>query len=896
MSLIKNAALVACAVVAIAGSRHGSAAEPIQNAGAPMFPVDVRYDSAIPTPEAMLGHELGQAPVRYHELVRYLTTVAGQSDRMSVEVIGYSHERRPILFVAVSSPENMARIADIRSQHIALTEPTLGQEITADMPVVIWLNYGVHGAESSGMDAALPTIYHLAAAEGADIERILDESVILITAVFNPDGHAKRIAWFDAYSSRVVNPDPQNIEHDLNWQFARTNHYWFDLNRQWLPVTQPEPRAWMNKWHEWRPNLTVDYHEMDSGSTYYFHPGVPTRTNPLVTDEGKRLMEEVVSSSEAFFDSEARLYFHGESFDNYYIGKGSTFPYINGGIGVLYEAATTLGIEIETPNGLRTYRENIRKHFRTGLASIEGALNLRQDLLNYQKEFYASALEEADDAAVRAYVFTAPRDPARLYFFMDMLGYHRIKLYRLAREITEGGTAYRPGEAMIVPVGQPQYRLIRGIFETVHEFEDTTFYDISTWTMPLAFDLDYAALSGRRFDSNLVGAEAMPAMPVADAPDTAGFAYAFEWSGYFAPRALYRILEEELLAKVATKPSTAKTSRGQVAFSRGSILVPFDRQTKSAGDIGAIMRTIAAEDGIFVHAIESGASADGNAGVDLGGPSFRPLEQPKALLVVGRDMNLYEAGEIWHLLDFRMHIPVTLRDRDRLNEFDWKSYTHIIFAGGEFGSEEEPYLPEFLPRLRQWVNEGGTLIGLSEGAHWARSQVLDFVEPKEDGTTTGEVGVEGGAETATGHDPYLTEGDIEPYRFPYAEKEDRDARELIGGTIFAGDLDITHPLGFGYSDNSIALLKNSETIMQRTGNPYATVIAYATPPVLSGYASEANRIMLEGTAALIAERKQQGSIILFADDPNFRAYWYGANKLFLNALFFSKAFDPLPEK
>jgi hypothetical protein len=894
VSLIKNAALVACAVIAFAGSGE-IPAEPVENDTAPMFPDDVRYDSAIPTPEAMLGHELGRAPVRHHELVRYLTTAAGESDRMSVEVIGYSHERRPILFVVVTSPRNHARIAEIRDQHVALTEPDLEQEITADMPVIVWLNYGVHGAESSGMDAALPTVYHLAAAQGPAIERMLDESVILITAVFNPDGHAKRIAWFDAYSSQVVNPDPQHIEHDLNWQFARTNHYWFDLNRQWLPVTQPEPRAWMSKWHEWRPNLTVDYHEMDSDSTYYFHPGVPTRTNPLVTNAGKRLMQEVVSSSEAFFDSEARLYFHDESFDNYYIGKGSTFPFVNGGVGVLYEAATTLGIEIKTPNGLRTYRENIRKHFRTGLASIEGALNLRPDLLAHQKEFYRSALEEADDAAVRAYVFAAPRDPARLYFFIDMLDYHRIRVYRLAREITEGGITYRPGEAMIVPVSQPQYRLIRGIFETVHEFEDTTFYDISTWTMPLAFDLDYAPLSGRRFDADLVGAAATPEMPVADGPDDARFAYAFEWSGYFAPRALQRVLAEELLAKVATKPFTARTSRGQVAFPRGSILVPFDRQTKSRKAIGNIMRKIAAEDGTFAHAIESGASADGAVGVDLGGPSFRPLKRPEVLLVVGRDMNLYEAGEIWHLLDFRMQVPVTLRERERLNELDWGAYTHIVFAGGEYGTEEEPYLPEFLPRLRQWVDEGGTLIGLREGAHWARARVLDFVEPQDDQRRDVAVETKEAADTATGHDPYLTEGDVDPYRFPYAEKEDRDARELIGGTIFAGDLDITHPLGFGYSDSSIALLKNSETVMRRPLNPYATVIAYATPPVLSGYASEANRIMLEGTAALIAERKQKGTIVLFADDPNFRAYWYGANKLFLNALFFSKAFDPLPE-
>ena len=527
------------------------------------------------------------------------------------------------------------------------------------------------------------------------------------------------------------------------------------------------------------------------------------------------------------------------------------------------------------------------------LSGIDGALGLRDELLAYQKNFYDSALDAAEDAAVQAYVFAAPQDPARLYFFLDMLDYHRIRAYELASGITEGGITFQPGEAMIVPVTQPQYRLIRGIFETVHEFEDTTFYDVSTWTMPLAFNLQYAPLSGRRFDSDLVGAPAEPRLPTAEAPDEASYAYAFSWAGYFAPRALYRVLDADLLAKVATKPVTAVTTRGRAALPRGSILVPFDRQRASKQEIHEIMRTIAAEDGIFVHAVESGASADGTDGVDIGGPSFRPLTEPKALLVVGRDINLYGAGEIWHLLDFRMHMPLTIRDRDSLAELDWKTYTHVIFPGGEYGSKESPYLPEFLPRLRQWVNEGGTVVGQREAAHWLKHQVLEFVETEGDPLSKPadyDAGV-----TPSGHDPYLTTGDVEPYRFPYAEKEDRDALEVIGGAIFAGDLDITHPLGFGYSDRDIALPKNLEDVLERPANPYATVIAYATPPVLSGYASEANRIMLEGTAALIAERKGRGSVILFADDPNFRAYWYGTNKLFLNALFFSKAFDPLPE-
>ncbi len=846
----------------------------VRELDAEMYPADVSYDASIPTPESLIGHELGRQPVRHHELVRYLETVAAMSDRLSIETIGYSHQRRPILFIVATSPRNRARLDDIRAEHAALTDPGSGQMIDDDMPVVTWLNYGVHGAESSGMDAALPFVYYLAAARGERIEAILEESVILVTAIFNPDGHNQRIAWFDAYGGQRMIADPAHVEHDFNWQRARTNHYWFDLNRQWLPLTQPEPRAWIRKWHEWRPNLTVDYHEMGSGETYYFHPGAATRTNPLVPDEAERLMEKTVRTSEDFLDSEARLYYHGERFDNYYIGKGSTFPLVNGGVGVLYEAAAALGREIDTDNGLRTYRENIRKHFRTSIASIDAAASMRGEFLDYQKRFYDGALDAARQQSARAWVFSAPGDPTRLALFADLLNAHRILTHELTRDVRAGGKTFRAGEALIVPTAQAQHRLIRSIFETVHEFEDATFYDVSTWTMPPAFGLDYAPLEGRAFRDDLVGGAVVPPMPVAAAPDRSNYGYVFEWSAYFAPRALNRILEAGLLARVATRAFSATTAEGVVEFAPGSIVVPFDRQTVERDRIHELMRTIAADDGIAIHALVSGRSATGTAGYDVGGPSFRALEVPRVLIVVGRGTNLYDAGEMWHLLDFRMNMPVTLRERDRLDEIDWSRYTHVVFPSGDY----DEYAPDFADQLRQWNAAGGTLIGIGNATEWLRANTLDYVDPAEiDGEAAPE---DAETEEAT---------DFE--RVDYAEKEQREAMDVIGGAIFSADLDTSHPLGFGFQSRDLKLHKNYREPMGDTVNPYATVIAYADDPVFSGYVSGTHRDALAGTAALIAERVSEGSVILFADNPNFRGFWYGTNKLFLNALFFSTVFD-----
>ena len=843
----------------------------VRDADAELFPADVDYDPSIPTPEQFLGFSLGHQPVRHHQLVDYITKVADMSDRISLEVIGYTHERRPILFLVVTTPGNHAEIDSIRSRHVALSEAGGDKSISDDMSGVTWINYGVHGAESSGMDASLPFVYYLAAARGDGIERVLSNTIVLVTAIFNPDGHSQRVAWFDAYGGQQHVTDPGHIEHRYSWQFARTNHYWFDLNRQWLLVTQPEARAWMRKWHEWRPNLTVDYHEMGSSSTYYSHPGVATRTYPLVPDRAEELLEETVETSEQFLDSEGRLYFQGERFDNFYIGKGSTFPLINGGVGVLYEAGAALGREIETDSGLRTYRENIRKHFRTSIASIEAGANLKRDYLQYQADFYSSALKDASNYPTKAWVFSAPGDPARMHFFVDLLNYHRIETHRLTRDITAQGQAFAAADSIIVSATQPQFRLIRSIFETIDEFEDATFYDVPTWTLPPAFGLQYAALTRQEFRPNLLGDAFSPPLPVAATPDEASFAYAFEWGPYFAPRALHRVLNAGVMARVATKPFAAITSKGQREFPRGTIIVPFDRQETGRDNIHDLMRTIAAEDGVPVHALTSGKSTTGTAGINVGGPSVQAVELPQVLLVVGDDISYYDAGEVWHLADYRMRMPITLRNRDSLNGIDWNRYTHIVFPSGDYENHE----PKYAERLRLWIDEGGTAIGMREAAPWLRAITLDWVDPEDEAVAD-------------------TEGDEEKEaatRLSYSEKDSYEAAKVIGGAIFSADLDVTHPLGFGYEDRSIFLHKNVEEPMEPVKNPFATVIAYTDDPLFSGFASDENREALAGTPSLIAERSGDGSVILFADNPNFRGYWYGTNKLFLNALFFSTVFE-----
>ncbi len=839
------------------------------------LPDGVRYDGAIPTPDVVLGHGLGERPVRHAAMVDYLTRLAAASDRVTVETIGTSHEGRPIQFFVVTSPENHARLDEIRAAHLArLSGAADAPEADADAPLVLWINYGVHGAESSAMDAAIPALYHYAAAQSDAVEAQLRNSVILFTAVFNPDGNVRRIDHVDRFGGTVPVTDPFHIQHDL-WIEARTNHYWFDLNRQWLLLTQPESTAWISQWHKWKPNVTNDYHEMGSEATYYFHPGTPTRLNPLIPDEARVLAGRIAAYHARELDEDGTLYFSEELFDNFYIGKGSTYPQVNGSIGFLYEAGAARGGRIETRSGERTYAQNIHRHFRTTLSSVEGALANREGLLAYQRSFFQDAVSSAGTAPVRAWVFSAGADHARAAHFVEMLRGHDIRVHRLARDLRVGEQRFSADSAYVVPVDQPQHVMIRGIFESVTEFEEAVFYDVSGWTMPLAYGLTYAGLGRPSYQTTLLGAEAEADWPVFAAPRSAPYGYVFDWSGYYAPRALARVLEAGILARVAFEPTRVETANaGARPFGRGAIFVPQTGQTVAPAEIAAVMATITAEDGVEVYGVTSGLTPD--AGRDLGAArSFRPVAAPSVLLLFGEGLNFYDTGEAWHLLDHRMQMPVTMARPSALARADWSRYTHIILSGGTPRFSEP-----VLERLHQWIREeGGTVMASGDAAIWAQNTLLMTADE---------------APTAT---PDPSEPPAAPQRYDYAELQLRSAEHIIGGTIFASDLDPSHPLGFGYEDRFLATMRRQEEVLTPPYNPVATVARYTDEPLLSGYASARRQAEIANTPMAVAERVGSGTVVLYADNLNFRGTFFGTSKLFLNGLFFAPLIDtPLYEQ
>ena len=829
----------------------------------PFYVDTISYDPAIPLPESVVGHPLGHRIARNDLLVQYLRRLAELSPRITVETMALTHERRPILALTITSPENHARIDEIKAAHVALSDPDSDQEVSAGMPVITWLNYGVHGAEVSSTDSSMAVAYHLAAARGPEIEDTLRQSVIVLIAVFNPDGNSRMSAWNHMHGGYVPVSDPAHRLHNTFWPGGRTNHYWFDLNRQWLLVQHPEPRGWVAKFHEWKPNITVDYHEMGQDSTYYFHPGAPDRTFPYIPERSMELLDRVSDRPRSWLDAEQRLYFNEENYDNYYIGKGSTYPHMHASMGMLFEQASSEGL-LDTPHGILSFRDNIRTQYRTSLEMVRAGVEMREELLQYQRDFSRLSLELADEDDIKAYVFSAPGDKARAFHAIDILNRHQIQVNRLGETLSVDDIEFPAGDSYLVLTEQSQYRMVKALFERITTFEDNTFYDVSAWTLPLAFDFDYAPLANRDLRGDVIGEVITAEFPFESVPARANYAYMFSWSNYYAPRAVYRLLEAGVRPKFANKPVSLDTLQGRVELGPGAVLVPLGWQggDLSDDDIHRLVSTIANEDGIDIFSVNSGHTL--SVGMDLGSPNFGPIPKPKVLLLVGDGITAYDAGEVWHLLDSRMNMPVHMYDKRSLASLDLNDYTHLVLVGGSHAD-----LATRINQVNRWVRDGGTLIGIRQGASWAHDNILYRSSESE-----------GGADE-----------DFEPARLDYANKEDIEAEAIIGGAILAGDLDTSHPIGYGIDNRAIATLRNTLIAFDRPENPWATIVEIPENSLLAGYASEDNQARLAGKASLIAERHGQGSVILFADNPNFRAYFFGTNKLFMNSLFFGTGFD-----
>ena len=806
------------------------------------LPQNITYNQNIPTPQSVIGHEVGEWHVTHDKLVQYMYTLAASSDRISIENRGSSFEGRPILLLTITSPKNHQQLENIREAHIKLSENNTVD--TSNMPIVVYQGYSIHGNEPSGANAGLLVAYYLAAAEGDYISELLENTVILFDPSFNPDGLQRFAYWANTNKSKNLNPDPNDREYNEIWPRGRTNHYWFDLNRDWLPVQMPESRARLVTYHKWLPNILTDHHEMGTNSTFFFQPGVQSRTHPLTPKLNQELTKQIGNYHAKALDKIGSLYFTEENYDDFYYGKGSTFPDINGAIGILFEQASSRGHIQETDNGILTFPFTIRNQFTTALSTLEAAKNMREQLLNYQHDFYKNARNEAAKENGKAIIFGDEKDASKTFHLAEILKRHNISFNELKNDVIINGKNFKKGYSYVVPKNQKNTRLINAMFEKRTTFEDSLFYDISGWTFPLAFNEDYVEGASTSNAGDEVSDLKMKSGSVSS---KSNYAYLMEWNEYYTPKVLNKILKSGVRVKIGMKPFNLEGND----FGYGTILIPVVNQSKNSDELYSSLNDIAKESHVQIHGVTTGLTQ----GIDLGSSEFKTLEQPKIALLVGNGISSYDAGEIWHLLDQRYDITVTKLDTDNLNRTDLSRYNTIIMASGSAGSEN-------VKALKEWVENGGTLIGFGTALRWLNTNELIKLDFKK---------MEQFAKNIT-----------------YEQRDNYEGAKEIGGAIFEAKIDRSHPINFGFKNDNIALFRDTNLFINPDKQSYNNPIQYTKQPLLSGYISKQNLDSLAGTVPFKVSRLKNGKVVAFTDNTNFRAFWYGTNKLMMNAIFFRK--------
>lgn len=822
------------------------------------FSEDIKFDPKIPSPEEFFGYPIGSHHTRHDRIVAYMQKLAEVSDRASFQKIGETYEHRDLVVLTITSPENHNRLEEIRQEHLQLIDPEQTIGSFENMPSIVLLGYNVHGNEPSSSEAAILTAYYYVAAESQEVREALDKAVLMVDPVFNPDGRDRHSNWVNMHKGDPLVADPLDREHNEVWPGGRTNHYWYDLNRDWLPLAHVESQARINFYHKWYPNVVTDFHEMGTNSTYFFEPTKPFGSENIVVprDNYEKLNNTFAKYFHEALDEIGSLYFTKENFDNSYPGYGSTYPDIHGGLGLVFEQASSRGHLQESRMGEVAFPFTIKNHFTSSLATVKAAVNEREMLLEHMKEYFNSAVGEAQRSSIKGYVFGLNNDEGRNKAFVDLLLRHKINTYSLEEDVTANGKTFKNGEAFFVPTNQPQYRMVRTMFEKMTEFYDSIFYDASAWTAVLAYGIPHEEFTGR----------SLPRMNQVDFatleneinnPEKTQYAYIIDWTDYRAAKALNYLLQEDLYVNTSFKPFQIETDKGKKDYGRGTLVIPVRRQEIDADALYEVIKTTAEKSGVLIQSVKSGFSSKG---VDLGSNNVRTVKAPKVIMPVGNNFSSYEAGEIWHLLDSKVGIPVTKVDIDDFNRVNFSDYNTMVVVS----TSKNTFNEQQLDRIKNWVKEGNTLITLRAGTSWAilneltNAKLVKEEEKQED--------------------------KIE--RRDFAMASDYRGSRVIGGSMYNSDVDITHPLGFGYTERELPVYRNHSIIVAPSENPFNTVVQYQEDPLLSGYIHKENLKKLPGTASLLVEGLGNGRVIMFADNPAFRGMWYGTNRLFFNALFF----------
>jgi hypothetical protein len=815
------------------------------------------------SPAEFLGYELGDQFTPHHRVLDYAYHVAESSPRAQIETYGESYEDRELVLVTLSTPERLANIDAVRQAHLQRIGLAEGAQVAGEAPAVVWLSYNVHGNESVSSEAALEVLHRLADPDDAESGAWLAGTVVLLDPMLNPDGRERYVSWYRSVRGTPYNADPNAREHDEPWPGGRTNHYYFDLNRDWAWQTQIESRQGVEAYRRWYPHVHADFHEQGVDEPYYFPPAAEP-FHAVITPFQREWQTRLGARNALTFDQDARLFFTSEVFDLFYPSYGDTWPTYNGAIGMTYEQGGSgrAGLAIETSEGdTLTLAERIAGHVATSFNTVALASDTRAELVREMEAYYGRAAR-ADGAPHAAYVVSASEGTEPLRELVRTLDANGIQYFAAAAPAEATGYAYRRGQTetfalapgdLIVPAAQPRGTLARVLMEPEANIPDSLTYDITAWSLPYAHDLDAWAL------------ERMPALRMgpwyetdADEPDAGAVAYALPLRSIDGLRALSDALQGGLTARLATSPFRA----GGTSFDRGTALVTRTGNIGPGVDLDATLAQVAREYGVDVVALPSGRV---EAGQDLGSSGVAFVRAPRVAVAAGPFASSLALGEVWHFFDQQIGYPATLAHPDDLMRADaLYDYDVIVLPPGRYS---DVLTDERLERLRDWMRAGGRLVAMESAAS-------ALVGKSGFGLTRASSGDDEAAETDTLDAPRR-----------YADRERDAVVDAVPGSVHRVRLDPTHPLAYGYDDETFALVRSGRSYAPLEDGWNVGVIASGVP--VSGFAGSEAQAGLDGALLYGVEDVGRGAVVYLMDNPLFRGFWQGGKRLFFNAVFFA---------
>ena len=806
------------------------------------------------SPEQYLGYKVGTHYTPTYKVDDYFRSVAAAKPAMvKVEKYGETNEGRDLLLAYVALPENLQRLDEIRKNNLRLSG-SLKDNVAAQTegaPAIVWLSYNVHGNETSSSEAAMLTLYALVSDSNTQTKQWLKNTVVIMDPCINPDGRDRYINWYKSVVGETYNPDPQAREHHEPWQGGRSNHYNFDLNRDWAWQTQIETQQRLKKYNDWLPQVHVDYHEQSPNAPYYFAPAAEPY-HEAITQWQRDFQVTIGKNNAKYFDANGWLYFTKQVFDLLYPSYGDTYPMYNGAIGMTYEQgggpAGGLGIKKDDGDTL-TLVDRAIHHFTTGLSTIEMASANAGKLISEYKQFFSNAANGLN-APYKTYVLTA-KDKNTLDALGTLLTKNHIE-YGITSNKNFRGFNYNTGKEedfaddgyqLAVSAYQPRGTLVKVLFEPKSILKDSATYDITAWSLPYVYNIKAYGVKDRLpVQTNTTAATV--------APVQSNYGVIIPYTSYSSDKVLAYLLAHNVKVRFSGKAFTYNKKEynpGTLIVLKGSNIPNWNTIVNDACRIFAVQ----ADD------VETGFVEKGS---DFGSEDVHFIHPPKVALFTGNQTSSLGAGEIWHYFEKSLNYPVTLINADDLNRTDIRDYNVLIFPDGRYTAFGDNALSD---KLKQFVRSGGKIIAMQDAV--AQMAAADwFIKLKEE-------------------KPDTTTDSTYTALKTFGVRQQDALTEFVPGTIYKLDIDNTHPLGFGYPSYYYTL-KQDNNVYNYLKDGWNVGILKKNNYVAGFVGSKAKPAIKDGVVFGVQE-VGQGSIVFMADDPLFREFWEGGKMLFSNAVF-----------